>query len=103
MDEATEIARLRLFLALVSSAQSREQLEPLPNIDFNIMTGNSLIGLLSVDDKRFDDKKQMEYMFQGKVPEDYRRMLQEKNLAIAKGYRFTATFFDDLQSMRKRN
>ena len=101
MDEATEIARLRLFLALVSSAQSLEQLEPLPNIDFNIMTGNSLIGLLSVDDKRFDDKKQMDYMFQGEVAKDYRRMLQEKNLSIA-GYRFTATFFDDLQTMRKR-
>ena len=101
MDEATEIARLRLFLALVSSAQSLAELEPLPNIDFNIMTGNSLIGLLKVDDKRFDDKKQMDYMFQGEVAKDYRRMLQEKNLSIA-GYRFTATFFDDLQTMRKR-
>ena len=77
------------------------QLEPLPNIDFNIMTGNSLIGLLSVDDKRFDDKKQMDYMFQGEVAKDYRRVLQEKNRAIG-NYRFTATFFDDLQTMRKR-
>jgi hypothetical protein len=34
MDEATEIAKLRLFLALVSSVQSVNQLEPLPNIDF---------------------------------------------------------------------
>ena len=50
MDEATEIAKLRLFLALVSSAQSLDHLEPLPNIDFNIMAGNSLIGLLSVDE-----------------------------------------------------
>ena len=46
MDEATEIAKLRLFLALVGAVQSVAQLEPLPNIDFNIMTGNSLIGLL---------------------------------------------------------
>ena len=50
MDEATEIAKLRLFLALVSSAQKLDDLEPLPNIDFNIMAGNSLIGLLSVDE-----------------------------------------------------
>ena len=55
MDEATEIAKLRLFLALVSSAESLEDLEPLPNIDFNIMAGNSLIGLLSVDEKRLDE------------------------------------------------
>ena len=51
MDEATEIAKLRLFLALVSSAQALDDLEPLPNIDFNIMAGNSLIGLLSVDEQ----------------------------------------------------
>jgi hypothetical protein len=54
MEEATEIARLRLFLALVASAQTEEQLEPLPNIDFNILAGNSLIGLLRVDPAKFD-------------------------------------------------
>jgi hypothetical protein len=54
MEEATEIARLRLFLALVASAQTEDQLEPLPNIDFNILAGNSLIGLLHVDPAKFD-------------------------------------------------
>ncbi len=54
MEEATEIARLRLFLALIASAQNVEQLEPLPNIDFNILAGNSLIGLLRVDAAKFD-------------------------------------------------
>jgi hypothetical protein len=54
MEEATEIARLRLFLALVASAQTEDQLEPLPNIDFNILSGNSLIGLLHVDPAKFD-------------------------------------------------
>ena len=54
MEEATEIGRLRLFLALVASAQTEEQLEPLPNIDFNILAGNSLIGLLRVDAAKFD-------------------------------------------------
>ncbi len=44
---ATEIAKLRLFLALVASVQTVEQLEPLPNIDFNILPGNSLIGVVS--------------------------------------------------------
>ena len=50
MEEGTEIAKLRLFLALVSSVQTVEQLEPLPNIDFNILPGNSLIGLLHVNE-----------------------------------------------------
>jgi len=54
MSEATEIARLRLFLALVASANTVDELEPLPNIDFNILAGNSLIGLLRVDESAFD-------------------------------------------------
>ena len=54
MDEAIEIAKLRLFLALVASANSVDDLEPLPNIEFNIMAGNSLIGALHVDPAKFD-------------------------------------------------
>ena len=56
MEEATEIAKLRLFLSLVASAETRDQLEPLPNIEFNLLPGNSLIGLLHVDPKKFDSK-----------------------------------------------
>ncbi|MBX7255940.1 MAG: ATP-binding protein [Candidatus Hydrogenedentes bacterium] len=54
MEEAIEIAKLRLFLALVASANSADALEPLPNIEFNIMAGNSLIGLVHVDPAKFD-------------------------------------------------
>ncbi|MEK6563668.1 MAG: DNA methyltransferase [Candidatus Omnitrophota bacterium] len=54
MDEAVEIAKLRLFLALVAAANSVEDLEPLPNIDFNIQAGNSLIGLIRVDASAFE-------------------------------------------------
>ena len=101
MDEATEIAKLRLFLALVSSAQALEDLEPLPNIDFNIMAGNSLIGLLSVDGKRFDDSVQMEDMMQRFKAQDYRRALAEKNRLIAL-YRDTdSEYSDHLQSLRQ--
>jgi hypothetical protein len=54
MEEAVEIAKLRLFLALVASAEKRDQLEPLPNIEFNLMPGNSLIGLLHVNQAKYD-------------------------------------------------
>lgn len=47
MDEAVEICKLRLFLKLVSQVQDRNQLEPLPDIDFNIRAGNTLIGYAS--------------------------------------------------------
>lgn len=54
MEEAVEIARLRLFLALVSPVHSVDDLEPLPTIDFNILPGNALIGLLHIAGKRAD-------------------------------------------------
>ena len=46
MREAVEIARLRLFLKLVSAIDDREDLEPLPDLDFNIKAGNTLVGAL---------------------------------------------------------
>src|SRR4030066_248686 len=58
MEEAIEIAKLRLFLALVAAAHSVDELEPLPNVDFNILTGNSLIGLMHITDKEFDQRQQ---------------------------------------------
>ncbi len=49
MKEAVEVAKLRLFLKLVATVDadySKENLgiEPLPDIDFNIRSGNSLVG-----------------------------------------------------------
>ena len=52
MKEATEIARLRLFLKLVSAIDDREHLEPLPDLDFNIKAGNILVGARTVDEIR---------------------------------------------------
>jgi hypothetical protein len=98
MEEATEIARLRLFLFLVSSAQTVEQLEPLPNIDFNIMCGNSLIGLLKVDETRFNAAGQAD-LFAGENAARYRRALDEKNRLIDL-YRKTSSLTDDLSSLR---
>ena len=79
MEEATEIARLRLFLFLVSAAQTIDQLEPLPNIDFNIMCGNSLIGLLSVDPTRFDREDGAQSLLQRAHAANYATALDEKN------------------------
>lgn len=44
MNEAVEIAKLRLFLKLVAEVEAFEHLEPLPDVDFNIRAGNTLIG-----------------------------------------------------------
>ena len=49
MEEAVEICKLRLFLKLVAQLESYEQIEPLPDIDFNIRAGNTLVGFTSLD------------------------------------------------------
>lgn len=52
MHEAGEIARLRLFLKLVAQLNRKEELEPLPDLDFNIRTGNLLVGIATADDAK---------------------------------------------------
>ena len=52
MEEAVEICKLRLFLKLVAQLENVEQIEPLPDIDFNIRAGNTLVGFTSLDDVR---------------------------------------------------
>jgi hypothetical protein len=44
MEEAVEICKLRLFLKLMSQVDDVAHLEPLPDIDFNIRAGNTLVG-----------------------------------------------------------
>ena len=50
MEEAVEICKLRLFLKLVAQLESYEQIEPLPDVDFNVRAGNTLVGFTSLDD-----------------------------------------------------
>lgn len=55
MEEAVEICKLRLFLKLAAQVESdatRENLgiEPLPDIDFNIRAGNTLVGYATYDE-----------------------------------------------------
>lgn len=94
MEEATEIAKLRLFLALVASAQNADDLEPLPNIEFNIMAGNSLVGLMHVDDAEFEKRHPADFF-----RKSYREVLEEKNELI-EVYRRATTYGHDLQELR---
>ena len=55
MTEATEIAKLRLFLKMVAVVEANRRmpnlgLDPLPDIDFNIRCGNTLVGYASEDE-----------------------------------------------------
>jgi hypothetical protein len=52
MEEAVEICKLRLFLKLVAQVETADQIEPLPDIDFNIRADNTLVGYVSLDQVR---------------------------------------------------
>jgi hypothetical protein len=100
MPEAVEIARLRMFLGLVGIAERVDQLEPLPNIDFNIMAGNALIGLLCVDASQFDQRAQ-KHLFGAQRAQRYADLLREKDRLIAL-YRTSSSLTQDLTALRER-
>ena len=80
MEEAVEICRLRLFLKLVAEtdvdyAKPNMGLEPLPDIDFNIKAGNSLVGFATYEEtkKSVEGVHQLELGFT-----DYMKAIDEK-------------------------
>ena len=50
MEEAVEICKLRLFLKLAAQASTVDKLEPLPDLDFNVRVGNTLVGFARLRD-----------------------------------------------------
>jgi len=50
MEEAVEICKLRLFLKLVAQVETINNIEPLPDIDFNIRAGNTLVGFATKEE-----------------------------------------------------
>ena len=50
MEEAIEICKLRLFLKMVAQIDNVKQIEPLPDIDFNVQAGNTLVGYATYDE-----------------------------------------------------
>ena len=74
MPEAAEVAKLRLFLKLAAVAEKDDSkpnmgLEPLPDIDFNIRSGNALVGFASADD--FSEKASAELQLIGGATKIY--------------------------------
>ena len=88
---AVEIAKLRLWLSLVVDEEDIRQIKPLPNLDYKIMQGNSLVeeyeGIRLFDDKlvstvNFDKEKQVSALKekQTELSSEYIRLHQANKL-----------------------
>ena len=93
MGEAVEVCKLRLFLSLASAALKEKDLEPLPNIDFNIMSGNSLVGFL-----KDGNKLRQGDLFQQRSLGD---VLTEYNSLVDR-YKHEVMSYSDLKNLKKK-
>jgi len=97
MEEAVEICKLRLFLKLVAQVDKVEQIEPLPDIDFNIRAGNTLVGYATADQacKAFTEERKSEIQIQGKLligetEDDYKRFQESAEMVEKAFHQFRA-------------
>ncbi|OQZ01053.1 MAG: hypothetical protein B6D35_04405 [Candidatus Brocadia sp. UTAMX2] len=83
MEEAVEICKLRLFLKLAAQVDPDTSklnfgIEPLPDIDFNIRAGNTLVGFTALE----QIKKTITTEKHGQAPQ--KRLLQQEDLNTMK-------------------
>ena len=95
MKEAVEIAKLRLFLKLVATVDVNRRkanmgLEPLPDIDFNIRAGNTLVGFAT--EQELMDGLSGDFFAQQRMDE-----FKEKTALVAQAFKR----FQDAQLIRQ--
>ena len=106
---AVEISKLRLWLWLISDYDSNSEVEPLPNIEYNLMQGNSLIGFTSFKGKlievskkivektlRFEELKQEYKKSHGKKSELLRSLIEKEMKSVRT--ELNSLFIQDLNS-----
>jgi len=102
MREAVEIAKLRLFLKMVAtvdvdSDKPNMGLEPLPDIDFNIRAGNTLVGI--------GTEKEVDTLFDGFMDFDNtKESVQEKSEIVSMAFNhykeIQLTYGEDYESYK---
>jgi hypothetical protein len=108
MEEAVEICKLRLFLKLAAQVENKDRIEPLPDIDFNIRAGNTLVGFASLEevkrtlqDRFIAEDKDMVQEIEHKAEDadhlfqQFRQMQTEKKINVQE-------FHQAKQDLRKR-
>lgn len=103
MKEAVEIAKLRLFLKLVATVEADYRkpnlgLEPLPDIDFNIRAGNTLVGFAT----EVELQKGLTYTLDGVLAKP---LIEEKCEIVANAFKrykeIQLTYGDNFKEFKK--
>jgi anti-anti-sigma regulatory factor len=123
---AVEIAKLRFFISLlveekVSQNKSNRGIEPLPNLDFKIMVGNSLVDKVMINEETIEifnfsclkssqeNKSRFKNLFEKDLQEDL--FSSPKKLAVAEKVKnfinqkqalFTESDFEKKEQIRKK-
>ena len=103
MVEATEIAKLRLFLKMVAVVDVDRRadnlgLDPLPDIDFNIRCGNTLVGYANKE-QLDHDLGHAEDILQELANQDFKQQIDEEMHLVARAY----DLFKDVQMYQSEN
>ena len=107
MEEAVEICKLRLFLKLVAQLKNPDEIEPLPDIDFNVRAGNTLIGFASLEEVREAMTLTPDGQHRAMFPEDQsilRRIEQEgESASVAfEKFRWQQTMLDGTTVLNRK-
>ncbi|MCL6523941.1 MAG: Eco57I restriction-modification methylase domain-containing protein [Thermoflavifilum sp.] len=89
---AVEIAKLRLWLSLIVDEEDRAKVQPLPNLDYKIVQGNSLLGvekgLFNAD--LFNKLEKLKPLYFNETnaskKQDYRKQIDELIIQITNGH-----------------
>ena len=103
MVEAAEIAKLRLFLKMVAVVDVDRRadnlgLDPLPDIDFNIRCGNTLVGYANKE-QLDHDLGHAEDILQELANQDFKQQIDEEMHLVARAY----DLFKDVQMYQSEN
>jgi len=89
---AVEIAKLRLWLSLVVDEEEREKIKPLPNLDYKIVRGDSLLGVQRTLEnwKDFAELERLKPLYfdeaNARKKQDYKNQIDEMIGKITNGH-----------------
>lgn len=88
--QAVRLCELRLWLSIVSSASATlDSVDPLPNLDRNVLQGDALLGPLDFLTERIDLHRQWSYALRGRgeLLDRYRHALPQEKPALCRAIR----------------